>query len=228
MKTLIVIPARAGSKGLPGKNSKLFGEKPLIVHTIEFAEQIKDEGDLVCVSSNDETVIEIANTYPTLAVIKRPEELATDSIGMNDVLLHALHIVDKEQSLFDRVLLLQPTSPIRSIEDYKNICRIFNGGADLAVSVKESKANPYFNLFEENSDGYLEKSKKSNFERRQDCPHVYEYNGSMYLASVNSLQKYGLHGMKKIRKMIMPDERSVDIDDMKDWQIALYYYDNKY
>ena len=224
MKTLIVIPARAGSIGLPGKNTKLFGEKPLIIHTIEFAEQIKEDGDLVCVSSNDETVIEIAKRYTTIAALRRPEELATDSIGMNDVLLHALHSLDIENSLFERILLLQPTSPIRSMEDYKNICRIFDQGADLAVSVKESKENPYFNLFEENSEGYLEKSKKSNFERRQDCPQIYEYNGSMYLASVTALLKYGLHGMKKISKMIMPDERSVDIDDMKDWQMALYYY----
>jgi N-acylneuraminate cytidylyltransferase len=120
---------------------------------------------------------------------------------------------------------LQPTSPIRIIEDYKNICRIFEKGAELAVSVKESKANPYFNLFEENSYGYLEKSKKSNFEIRQDCPRIYEYNGSMYLASVTALQKHGLHGMKKISKMLMPDERSVDIDDMKDWELALYFYE---
>ena len=225
MKTLIVIPARAGSKGLPEKNTKLFGEKPLIVHTIDFAELIKEEGDLVCVSSNDETVIEIANRYITVASLRRPEELATDSIGMNDVLLHALHSLDRENSIFERILLLQPTSPIRSIEDYKNICSSFNEGADLVVSVKESKANPYFNLFEENSDGYLEKSKISNFERRQDCPRIYEYNGSMYLASVTALQKYGLHGMKKIRKMVMPDERSVDIDDMKDWVLASYFYE---
>ena len=106
MKTLIVIPARAGSKGLPGKNTKLFGEKPLIVHTIDFAEQITEEGDLVCVSSNDETVIEIAKRYTTIVALRRPEELATDSIGMNDVLLHALQSLDKEHSLFERILLL--------------------------------------------------------------------------------------------------------------------------
>jgi N-acylneuraminate cytidylyltransferase len=225
MKTLILIPARAGSKGLPGKNTKLFWEKPLIVHTIEFAEQIKVEGDIVCVSSNDDTVIEIAKRYTTLAILRRPDELSTDSIGMNDVLLHALLSLDKQYSIFDRILLLQPTSPIRSVEDYKNICRIFDEGADLAVSVKESKANPYFNLFEENSEGFLEKSKKSNFERRQDCPSIYEYNGSMYLVSVTALIHYGLHGMKKIKKLIMTEERSVDIDNIKDWEVASFFYE---
>ena len=224
IKTLIVIPARKGSKGLPGKNIKLLGRKPLIVHTIEFAEKIKKKNDIICISTNDDKVIQIAKKFEDISIIIRPEELATDAIGMNDVLLHVIGSFEEKNIKFDRVLLLQPTSPLRIIDDYKNICKTFDMGADLAVSVKLSKANPYFNLFEEDISGYLKKCKKQTFATRQLCPKIYEYNGSMYLADLIALKKYGLHGMKKIRNMVMPEERSIDIDNMKDWILAVVFY----
>ncbi len=224
IRALNVIPARKGSKGLPGKNTKLLGKKPLIVHTIEFAKKIKQRNDIICISTNDDKVIHIAKNFKNISIIIRPEELATDTIGMNDVLLHVIESFEEKKIKFDRVLLLQPTSPLRIIEDYKNICKTFDMGADLAVSVKLSKANPYFNLFEEDISGYLKKCKKQAFATRQLCPKIYEYNGSMYLADLIALKKYGLHGMKKIRNMVMPEERSVDIDNMKDWVLAAFYY----
>ncbi len=224
IKTLIVIPARKGSKGLPGKNIKPLGRKPLIVHTIEFAEKIKQKNDIVCISTNDDKVIKIAKKFKDISIILRPEELATDTIGMNDVLLHIIGSFEEKIIKFDRILLLQPTSPMRIIEDYKNLCKIFDKGTDLAVSVKLSKANPYFNLFEEDISGYLKKCKKHTFATRQLCPKIYEYNGSMYLADIIALKKYGLHGMKKIRNMVMPEERSIDIDNMKDWLLTEFYY----
>ena len=90
IKTLIVIPARKGSKGLPGKNIKILSRKPLIVHTIEFAEKIKKKNDIICISTNDDKVIQIAKKFEDISIIIRPEELATDAIGMNDVLLHVI------------------------------------------------------------------------------------------------------------------------------------------
>jgi N-acylneuraminate cytidylyltransferase len=97
----------------------------------------------------------------------------------------------------------------------------------MVVSVKIAKENPYFTLFENSSDGFIEKSKLGLFDRRQDTPEVYAFNGSMYLISVDSLKKSKLGDFKKIKKIIMPEERSVDIDTLADWSLAEFYFKNE-
>jgi N-acylneuraminate cytidylyltransferase len=223
MSILILIPARAGSKGLPGKNTKLLGGKPLITYTLEFAAQIKEPNDEICVSTNDDEVIRLAEAKGIKVPFKRPEELSTDAAGSYEVILHALNFYKEKGMEFKQVLLLQPTSPFRIPSDYRSLTSIFKEGCDMAVTVKLSKDSPYFNLFEENSQGFMEKSKSGTFERRQDCPSVYVYNGSMYLINVSSLQKSNLHELKRIRKSMMPDERSIDIDSYADWALAEYF-----
>lgn len=226
--TLILIPARAGSKGLPGKNVKVLGELPLIAHTFLFASKIKTAADIICVSSNDDEVLAIARNYNEIDVpFKRPEELASDHAGSYEVILHALSYYQEQEVTFERVLLLQPTSPFRSISDYKKIDELYNSNCDMVVSVAVSKNNPYFNLFEEKNDGYLQQSKQSDITRRQDCPEVYVFNGSFYLINVNSLKKTNLQGFTKVVKSVMPEERSIDIDNMKDWKIAEYLLKEK-
>ncbi len=93
----------------------------------------------------------------------------------------------------------------------------------MVVSVKLAKENPYFTLFEENHEGFLNKSKVGNFERRQDCPEVYAFNGSMYLINIESIKKSRIAELKNIKKIIMPEERSVDIDTLADWTLAEFY-----
>jgi N-acylneuraminate cytidylyltransferase len=97
----------------------------------------------------------------------------------------------------------------------------------MVVSVKLAKENPYFNLYEENNDVYLSKSKIGNFERRQDCPVVYAFNGSMYLINIESIKISRIAEFKKIKKIIMPEERSVDIDTPVDWALAEFYLKNE-
>jgi CMP-N,N'-diacetyllegionaminic acid synthase len=223
MSVLIIIPARAGSKGLPGKNTKLLGGKPLIAYTIEYALTTKGPGDIICVTTNDDDVISIAKSYNIEVPFKRPEALASDNASSNDVILHALDYYEAEGQFFDAVLLLQPTSPFRTQDDYNRLKAIFDENCDMAVSVKQAKESPYFTLFEEDVKGYLAKSKQSDYATRQQCPPVYAYNGSMYLVKTSGLKTSGLHGLKRIKKMVMPDERSIDIDTMQDWIIAEYY-----
>lgn len=226
--TLILIPARAGSKGLPGKNIKFLGGLPLIAHTLEFALEIKTETDVVCVSSNDDEVLTIARNYEGVDVpFKRPEELASDHAGSYEVIMHALNFYEELGIKFERVLLLQPTSPFRNVEDYNNITELYSSDCDMVVSVSISKNNPYFNLFEENNNGYLKKSKESDIIRRQDCPEVYAFNGSFYLINIESLKKTGLNEFDKVIKCVMPEERSIDIDNMKDWKIAEFLLKEK-
>jgi CMP-N,N'-diacetyllegionaminic acid synthase len=227
MSTLIVIPARAGSKGIPGKNTKLISGMPLISHSIEFALKICGSDDHIVISSDDAKVINIASAYSEyLTVIKRPDYLSTDTAGMTDVLRHAIEYGEKRAFKFERILLLQPTSPLRIVDDYLRLCSLMDQGYEMVVSVKKSKQNPYYNLFEEDDEGFLIKSKPGSFTCRQDCPEVFEYNGSMYLAKKESLLKFGLHGMTKVKKMLMSEELSVDIDDHFDWAIAEALFSN--
>ena len=223
MKILYLIPARAGSKGLPGKNVKILGDKPLIVHTIDFAlKNIKEEDEL-CISSNDEEVLDIAKSLRIDVPFVRPEELASDTANSYDVIMHAIKYYEDNNKCFDLVLLLQPTSPFRSQDDFDTLIQSYDDEVEMVVSVKKAKENPYFTLFEENEFGFLDKSKKGDFQRRQDCPDVFAYNGSMYLISVDALKKAKIHELKKIKKIVMPEERSIDIDTMADWTLAEFY-----
>jgi N-acylneuraminate cytidylyltransferase len=223
MNILYLITARAGSKGLPGKNVKLMGDKPLVAYSIEFAQTNMKIDDVLCVSSNDQEVLMIAEKMGVDIPFKRPEELASDTASSYDVILHALTFYEDKGYSFDAILLLQPTSPFRNQNDFNKLIASFDEDTDMVVSVRESKENPYFNLFEENAEGYLKRSKESNFERRQDCPQVFIFNGSMYLINTKSVKQARLGEFTKIKKIIMPDERSIDIDTMADWVLAEFY-----
>lgn len=227
MRILYLITARAGSKGLPGKNVKLLGNKPLISYSIDFAVRNLKAEDEICISTDDLNVIKIANNLGIYVPFVRPEELASDTATSYDVIMHALDYYEKHDKIFDCVLLLQPTSPFRNQEDFENLILTYNNDLDMVVSVKSSKENPYFTLFEEDELGLLNKSKKGDFQRRQDCPKVFAYNGSMYLMKVNALKSKKINEFKKIKKMVMPEERSIDIDTMADWILAEFYLDKQ-
>jgi CMP-N,N'-diacetyllegionaminic acid synthase len=227
MSILIIIPARAGSKGLPGKNTKILGDKPLITHSIEFAQKVQQTGDVICISSNDDEVIKIAKENGLTVHFKRPEALASDTASSYDVIMHSINHYHTEGKDFDAVLLLQPTSPFRLVEDYEKLISLFTDDTDMVVTVKETKENPYFTLFEENSEGFLEKSKPSAYSSRQECPKVFAYNGSMYLVKVSSLLAGGFSTFRKVKKVILPEERSIDIDIMQDWVLAEFFLNSK-
>lgn len=226
MRILYLIPARSGSKGLPGKNTKILGNKPLISYSIDFALQNLKNGDELCISTDDENVIDIAIKKGINIPFKRPLELATDTSTTYDVLIHALNHYLILGKRFDALLLLQPTSPFRTENDLKSMLSLYDNNLDMVVSVKIAKENPYFTLFEENN-GYIVKSKNKNFDRRQDCPEIYVFNGSIYLININSLMNFKINEFTKIRKFVMPEERSIDIDSLADWALAEFYLDKQ-
>jgi CMP-N,N'-diacetyllegionaminic acid synthase len=227
MSILFLIPARSGSKGLPGKNTKILGSKTLIEYSIDFALENLTEADELCISTNDPLVVEIAMKRGVDIPFIRPDQLSNDTASSYDVIIHALNHYETINKKFDAVLLLQPTSPFRKNEDLQSLIKEFDKNVDMVVSVKIAKENPYFTLFENSSDGFIEKSKLGLFDRRQDTPEVYAFNGSMYLISVDSLKKSKLGDFKKIKKIIMPEERSVDIDTLADWSLAEFYFKNE-
>lgn len=221
MRALVIIPARGGSKGIPHKNIKPLDGKPLIHYTIDVARSIVADED-ICVSTDDTEIISVVEQYGLKVPFVRPEELATDTAGTYEVLLHALYYYEEKLNRhYDVVILLQNTSPFRGAEQLKEALKLYRDNIDMVVSVKECPANPYYSVFEENDDGFLYVCKgEGNIYRRQDAPKVYEYNGAIYIMNANVLKTTHMHKMKKRVKYVMDDRSSFDLDTMWDWQMA--------
>ena len=219
MKTLYLIPARGGSKGIPGKNIKDLCGKPLICYTIDTAREIAKDAD-ICVSTDSDEIISVVESHGLKVPFKRPAELASDNSGSYEFLLHALNYYKELGINYDNILLLQPTSPFRKRVHLEEIKLLYNNTLDMVVSVTKSHHNPYFTLFEEGGNGFLCRSKIGNFESRQTAPPVYAYNGSLYLINCESLKRTPLSNFKKIRKYVMDDLYSIDIDEPLDWAIC--------
>ena len=209
MKILVIIPARGGSKGIPHKNIKPLNGKPLIYYTIDQAREIVGDDD-ICVSTDDPDIIKCVEDYGLKVPFVRPVELATDTAGTYEVLLHALSFYEKQGRHYDAVLLLQNTSPFRNAEQIKEALKLYTPDVDMVVSVKECAANPYYCVFEEDGNIY----------RRQDAPKVYEYNGAIYIMNAEKLKTTHMHKMQKRVKYVMDEMSSFDLDTMTDWNIA--------
>lgn len=226
MKPLVVIPARGGSKGLPRKNSKLLNGKPLIHYTIDAAREVFPDNRIL-VSTDDEEIRECAEKAGIKVPFLRPAHLATDTSSSREVMLHALEAYTKRGEEIDTVVLLQPTSPLRTAAHIKSAIEIYTPDIDMVVSVKETDANPYYVLKEEDEFGFLQPSKKGTFTRRQDCPKVYELNGAVYVINKESLVKREPVQFEKVKKVLMDKESSVDIDDLLDFQLAGLILENR-
>jgi len=227
MKPLVVIPARGGSKGLPGKNIKLLNGKPLIYYTIEAARDVFAD-NIICVSTDSDQIVKVVEQTGLKVPFRRPAELATDTASSQDVLLHAIKYYQQHGYEPSVIILLQPTSPFRTSKHIKEALKLYNKSLDMVVSVKKTKSNPYFNLFEETEKGYLAKSKEGDFIRRQDCPNVWEYNGAIYVINVASIKLHKLHKFNTVKKYIMNAKESIDIDDDIDWLIANVLINSKH
>lgn len=220
MKPLVVIPARGGSKGIPHKNIKPLGGKPLICYAIDTARKFTSDEN-ICVSTDDDAIIKVVEDYGLKVPFKRPDYLATDNACTNGVLLHALDFYEQKGNQYDVVVLLQATSPFRRAEDVIEAVKLYDDSIDMVTSVMPAKCNPYYDGFEDNDEGLLTISKgDGTIERRQDAPKVWQQNGAVYVINPMQLKAKGLAGMTKIRKYVMDELHSVDLDDMLDWKIA--------
>lgn len=227
MKPLIIIPARGGSKGVPGKNIKPLNGKPLIHYTIEAARAVFSDNE-ICVTTDDKKIKKVVEETGLKVPFLRPEKLAQDESGTYEVLLHAIEFYQNQGYNPDTIILLQPTSPLRTSKQIKEALSMYSVDIDMVVSVKETKSNPYYILFEEDKNGFLIKSKEANFTRRQDCPKVWEYNGAIYVINLNSLMKSPLNSFKRVIKYEMDEFSSHDIDTLFDWEVAEAITKKKY
>ena len=220
MKPLIIIPARGGSKGIPHKNIKPLNGKPLIQYTIDVARQIVSDED-ICVSTDDQKIIKVVEDYGLKVPFIRPAELASDTAGTYEVLLHAIDYYEAHGKQYDCVLLLQNTSPFRTAEHVKQAMTLYKPEIDMVVSVNEIASNPYYNCFEVGDDGYLKKTLDSTmFTRRQDAPKTYEYNGAIYIFNLQRLKETHYGNFTKRVMYEMDRLHSVDLDSILDWKYA--------
>ena len=220
MKTLYVIPARGGSKGIPHKNIKPLAGKPLIGYSIDVARQLSADID-ICLTTDDPDIAATAESMGLNVPFLRPASLATDTCGTYEVLIHALDFYRDRGIDYDTLVLLQPTSPMRTADDVRAAMALYSPDIDMVVTVKEAASNPYYNCYETDNDGFLHISKgDGGYTRRQDAPKVWEYNGAVYVINVESLRRMPLSAFTRRRMSVMPAERSVDLDTPVDWLIA--------
>lgn len=218
-RIVCVIPARGGSKGLPGKNIKELLGKPLIAYSIEHAKSSRYI-DRVIVSTEDKAIAEIALKYGAEVPFMRPKELATDASGTIDVLLHAISWMESAGDPFTVLALLHVTTPLRSAEDVDNCIELLvDSGAQSIFSVTDAHRNPYFNMVEVRG-GKVALIKQGNFVSRQSAPEVYDMNSSIYIWMKDALKEKKSTFLERTGIYRMPRERSVDIDDHLDFRIA--------
>jgi CMP-N,N'-diacetyllegionaminic acid synthase len=225
MRTIATICARGGSKGLPGKNIKLFLGKPLIAHAIAVAKRCSQiEG--VYVSTDAQDIADVAVAHGARVLGLRPPELATDASPKLPALLHLTKQVEAQIGGVDRILDLQPTSPLTGLDDVRACLAASDGdpSAGLVTSAFDSGSNPYYTMVETDVDGFAHLSKPSIAVRRQDAPKVLTLNGAVYVWRRAALEKAASGGLWSVpvKTIEMPKVRSVDIDDALDWDIALF------
>jgi len=216
MKTLAIIPARGGSKGIPKKNIITLGEKPLVAWTIEAA---KNAGiERVFVSSDSDEILEVAKKFGA-ETIKRPARLSGDKICSDSALWHALDYLKRtEKFVPDVAMLLQPTSPLRGSEDIKKALKLFekNKEATALISVC-SVNNKYLKTFLLDKKNYIHGVHNDTFPfmSRQLLPELYIPNGAIYVVKEKAFKNRSLFTMKTI-PYLMEAEKSIDIDKKED------------
>lgn len=218
---LAIIPARAGSKGVLGKNLRKLGNKPLIVHTIEAAIDSKKINRII-VSTDSEAIAKIAIERGAEVPFLRPKELSKDDSMLFDTfnyVLNRLNLESENKLLITSFVALQPTSPFRTSEDIDNAIELFNkNNVDSVISfTKESHPVEWNRII--NSDGTFSSFLTDKIYNRQMYKTVYRFNGAVYVYNAN-LIKQNLMYTKNSLAYVMPHERSLDIDTEDDFLYA--------
>lgn len=220
LRVLAVIPARSGSKGVPGKNRKLLNGKPLVQYTIESAQQAALVTKTL-VTTDDPAILEIARNMGVDFALERPAVLSLDTTPTLPVIKQALQWLEQQGFTFDAVCLLQPTCPFRPEGFVDNCIERFSGsGADSLISVLPVPAefNPHW-VFEPEADDTLRIStgELNIIPRRQELPKAYYRDGTVYLTRTSTiLGKNSLYG-EKIAYVEANPIRHVNIDTLQDW-----------
>ena len=215
MKVLGIIPARGGSKGVPGKNILKFAGKPLIAYAIETGQKSKLLSELV-VSTEDDEISRISEEYKC-RVIKRPAEFASDTSIVVETVLDTLQKFEAENILFDAVLLLQPTAPLRRAKDVDKVIEVLESEVtDAVISMVSVGDHHPARMYRIKDDKAVSEMPEFETTRRQDLPNRYIRNGCIYLVKTEILKKEKTFMPKSKAIYIMDAEWAVNIDTQRD------------
>lgn len=222
MRTLAIIPARGGSKRLPGKNIKQLFDKPLIAWTIEFALSVPFFEEIQ-VSTDCAEIATICAAYGVEVTRLRPAELATDEASSVDVVIDVLNWRHSGGVKFDAVALLQPTTPVRFMERWSSAQNLLSSSdCEGVIGVSAAETHPYL-IFRDSADGFLEPwvTNSSELTRSQDYPPAYAVNGALYLVKVDAFVEQRTFFPKKSRSVLCTEMvENIDIDTSLDWCVA--------
>ena len=223
-RILAVIPARGGSKRLPRKNVLNLAGKPLIAWSIEAALQSKYI-DRVVVSTDDNEIANVSKQHGADVPFLRPEQLATDEATSMDAVLHVIEKLEDSGEVYDYIMLLQPTSPLRNVADIDGaINQLFERKHNSIISVCEAEHSPLWtNTLPKNMSMANFLPKEILNARSQDLEKYYKLNGAIYITKVSSIvnaETPTFFLSEKASAYLMPMERSVDIDGVMDFYMA--------
>lgn len=224
MRVLFVITARGGSKGVPRKNIRMVGKFPLIAYKIIAAKKCRYESRVI-VSTDDEEIAKISKDYGAEVPFMRPKELADDSASSMDVVMHAMNwISENDTESYDYICLLEPSSPFASYKDLNNALELLEKtGADTLLGMKEVEViTRFIHTLDENGglSEFYRAIKDQTSVRRQDQKKEYTMNGCMYIAKWDYFMKNKLFHSEKSIPYIMPEEKSIEIDTMLNYEMA--------
>lgn len=223
-KRLAIIPARGGSKGIPGKNIYEIAGYPLIYYTIRAAKQALDRGviDRLIVSTDSEEIAEISRRYGAEVPFMRPAELSADGSKSADLMIHAVEFYKEKGEPYDDIVLLQPTSPLRNGEDIVRSIALYDRvrSESLISCYKEESVSEYNSYHVKDNLGISMNPDHNKGKRRQELPDLFVRNGAIFITDVQYLLKSGLVISDKPLVYVMPQERSVNIDTEYDMKLA--------
>ena len=230
MSIVAFIFARGGSKGLPGKNIRPLGGKPLIAWSIEHARAVP-RIERVIVSTDSDEIAKVARQYGAEVPFMRPEELARDDSPEWLAWRHALnYMVEAEGRLPELMVSIPATAPLRLPLDIENCLDEYEKGkADMVISVTDAHCSPYFNMVKENTDGTvaLVIPPSTTLTRRQDAPIVYDMTTVAYVVKPEFVLTHQSHFEGRVCAVHVPLERAIDIDTLMDFKMAEFFLSQK-
>jgi N-acylneuraminate cytidylyltransferase len=229
-KYVCFIFARGGSKGLPNKNIRMLGDKPLIAHSIEVAKKI-DRIDRIIVSTDSKEIADVAQAHGAEVPFMRPTELSQDDSSEWLAWRHGLqYLLDSTGHLPEAFVSLPTTAPLRAQADVENCIDEFERNTpDVVITVSQAHRNPYFNMVVSDNNGDVGLAIKQNdaIQNRQLAPKVYDMTTVCYVAKSEFVMSSSSIFDGVVRKVEIPLERSIDIDTILDFEIAGFLYNKK-
>lgn len=219
MKFLIVIPARGGSKGIPLKNIYPVGGKPLLMYSLEMIKRVEFDGD-VAVSTDSEKIKEVAASVPGIEIVDRPQDIAGDKASTESALLHALEVMEnRKQCVYDAVVTLQATSPLRTPETVKACLRqyeIDRDKYDALLTLTETRTDYWI----KDGEAHYRRLYPDAPRRRQDRDPIYIENSAVYITDKQSLIETGSVLGHAVNGYVIPEREGVDINEPIDILLA--------